>query len=400
MNKPAQPKKGFFHHLLDRSAVLTVIGIILLFSTSIAVVLVAPRYVDKTWTTPSTPYQAQMYEIEDPHIYISTTSHEGNDLQYVRHLKAGFSLLAFQESENLRLIAPPELEKYITRLNEKELKLTSRLLLLRPLEEHVRKDGHETLHLLELYDPKAEEILAYEPNGGILQNWVDKDFKLFEDDKKHPYHHDHGVIYAENPQEFRVAFTEDKWGERWRYDPLGKPVQSLEELKEKKFGFHSRQELIHYGEHLYAIEGCWYCHTDQTRTLIQDTVLNGSDSYPAPPSSANEYIYQKITFAGTRRIGPDISREGVKRPSRDWHKAHFWSPKSASAGSVMPSYRHFFVPHLSNAADMGAPNLQFEAIYQYLMTKGTRITPPNQAWWLGKDPIKTKEIIEGQRTLQ
>ncbi len=33
---------------------------------------------------------------------------------------------------------------------------------------------------------------------------------------------------------------------------------------------------------------------------------------------------------------------------------------------------------------------------QYLMTKGTRITPPTQAWWLGKDPIKTKEIIEGR----
>ena len=26
-------------------------------------------------------------------------------------------------------------------------------------------------------------------------------------------------------------------------------------------------------------------------------------------------------------------------------------------------------------------------------------TPPTQAWWLGKDPIRTKEIIEGQRTL-
>jgi len=25
------------------------------------------------------------------------------------------------------------------------------------------------------------------------------------------------------------------------------------------------------------------------------------------------------------------------------------------------------------------------------MTKGTRITPPTQAWWLGLDPINTKE---------
>ena len=33
------------------------------------------------------------------------------------------------------------------------------------------------------------------------------------------------------------------------------------------------------------------------------------------------------------------------------------------------------------------------------MTKGTRITPPTQAWWLGKDPIQTLEIIEGKKKL-
>ena len=166
-------------------------------------------------------------------------------------------------------------------------------------------------------------------------------------------------------------------------------------------GFYSRKELIYLGEHIYAIEGCWYCHTDQTRTLIQDVVLNGSDSYPAPPSSANEYIYQKITFAGTRRIGPDISRVGVKRPSRDWHKSHFWAPKTASVGSIMPAFQHFFDndPRGTSNTAMGIPNYRFEAIYQYLMTKGTRITPPTEAWWLGKDPIQTKLIIEGQKVL-
>jgi len=43
------------------------------------------------------------------------------------------------------------------------------------------------------------------------------------------------------------------------------------------------------------------------------------------------------------------------------------------------------------------PNCTFEALYQYLMTKGTRITPPNEAWWQGKDPIHTLSIINGQR---
>ena len=156
------------------------------------------------------------------------------------------------------------------------------------------------------------------------------------------------------------------------------------------------------GEHIFAIEGCWYCHTDQSRTLIQDSVLNGGASFAAPPSSGNEYIYQKITFPGTRRIGPDLSRVGVKRPSRDWHKGHFWQPRTPSPGSIMPSFRHFFDddPRGQAATTVGIPNYRFEAIFQYLMTKGTRITPPTQAWWLGLDPLNTTEIIEGLKKVE
>lgn len=185
---------------------------------------------------------------------------------------------------------------------------------------------------------------------------------------------------------------------RWRYDAQGSSVKDLEQLRSPEMGFYSRQELIALGEHLYAIEGCWYCHSDQTRTLIQDTVLNGSSEFPAPPSSANEYIYQKISFLSTRRIGPDLSRVGIKRPSRDWHKAHFWAPKTASVGSIMPAFRHFFDndPRGTRVGAIGIPNWRFEAIYQYLMTKGTRLTPPNAAWWEGKDPVQTLEIIEGR----
>ena len=70
-------------------------------------------------------------------------------------------------------------------------------------------------------------------------------------------------------------------------------------------------------------------------------------------------------------------------------------------GLIMPSFRHFFDfdPRGTAKSPVGIPNYRFEAIYQYLMTKGTRITPPTQAWWLGKDPIRTKEIIEGNFTV-
>lgn len=418
-----QPPHSPFVHKLDRSAILMIVGIILLFSTAIIVTLIAPRYVDSTWTSPSSPYQVQMYEIEDPHLYISSASSGGQDLQYVNHLKQDFTLLAFKESDNLRLVAPPELEKFITRYRDIMLTLTSRLLLLREpegemqaqaqkLREQLQQEWQdkktqgeiEKIHyqILELYDPQVQEAFSLNTSGGILQNWVDENFTILDETVKHSYHQDHGVTYVQNPREFRISSSRLGQEQRWRYDPEGRPVKGLEELKSPALGFHSRQELIYLGEHIYAIEGCWYCHTDQTRTLVQDTVLNGSDSYPAPPSSANEYIYQKITFPGTRRIGPDISRVGIKRPSRDWHKAHFWAPKTASVGSIMPAFQHFFDddPRGTGKSTIGIPNHRFEAIYQYLMTKGTRITSPTQAWWLGKDPIKTKEIIEGQRKLK
>lgn len=427
--RPEKPIHGSVHssffHNLDKSALLTVLGVILLFSTSVGTVLIAPLFVDDSWTTPSSLFQVQMYEVEDPHLYISSAaSPAGTEVQQVRHLKQGFSLLAFKESENQRIIAPQDLDQYITRYQDPKLKLTSRLLLLREPEGDSKEivgqmnrrlqseweEAHPgwqqeglakpSFHILELYDSRQGEAFSYEVSSGILPNWVDENFTILEEDLRYPYQRDYGVVYVQNPVEYRISPIHFGNQHRWRYDPDGKPVASLDELKSSGMGFFSRKELIYLGEHIYAIEGCWYCHTDQTRTLVQDVVLNGSESYPAPPSSPNEYVYQKITFPGTRRIGPDLSRVGIKRPSRDWHKSHFWAPKTASAGSIMPAFQHFFDndPRGTGKSIAGIPNVRFEAIFQYLMTKGTRITPPTRAWWLGKDPVQTKEIIEGLKT--
>lgn len=414
-------------HQLNNSSVYLVIGVILLFLTSIVVVMIAPNYVDKTWTSPSSPFQVQMYKVEDPNIYITsgTPAGGGSSLQYVHHLKKDFTLLAFKESEFSRIISSPELEPYITRYKDKTLKLTSHLLLLRVPEgkskekaegfrKQLEKEWEEAnpdweqkgnpriVHnILELYDPGVKETFSYDFTLGSLPNWVDEDYKILDEQVQQLYHTDYGVVYVLNPLEYRVSSIKVGNKEIWRYDPEGKSITNKADLDRLNLGFRSREDLIALGEHTYAIEGCWYCHTDQTRTLVQDVVLNGSDSFPAPPSSANEYIYQKITFAGTRRIGPDLSRVGVKRPGRDWHMAHFWSPKTASAGSIMPAFQHFFDNDpRGTGKSMGFPNYRFEAIYQYLMTKGTRITSPTQAWWLGKDPIDTKGIIEGRKKLE
>lgn len=408
-----------FSHRIEGSAIVTVIGILILFASAVIVTLMAPRFVDPSWTQPTSYYQVQMYEVSDPNFYISTESKESRTLQYIYHLKNGFTLLAFKDQPLVRIVAPRDLEKYVTRLKDKQLKLTSRLLLLRkPVNgtfkavdaaaklrqqldadfakehPHVAKTDYT---ILELYDPGRPEAFALALTDGVFENFVDRDFTLVEGAKQ-SWHQDPGVIYVSNPQEYRYLKYKTTLSEGWRYDPEGSAIKNLEELNHLNLGFRSRKELIALGEHIYAIEGCWYCHTDQTRTLVQDTVLNGSDSYPAPPSSPNEYIYQAVTYPGTRRIGPDMSRVGIKRPSRDWHKSHFWAPRTESKGSLMPSFRHFFDddPRGTSANQAGIPNYKFEAIFQYLMTKGTRITPPTQAWWLGRDPVNTLQIIEGR----
>lgn len=407
---------------IEKSALFTFIGIILLFSTAVIVTLIAPSYADPSWTEPTNSYQTQMYTILDPSIYISSST--SREPQQVYHLKNNYSLLAFKESQFVKFITSNALKKYITRENDPDLKLTYRLLFLRkPLDKDLELKEKNALQeewikthpdaekeglvkpyfeVLELYDPKKEEAFALANSNGILENWVDTHFVILEEELIKDPNFKNGVIYINNPREYKINIIKNDTSFSWEFDPQGKPLDSLSQLKEKPFNFLSRKELIEMGERLYAIEGCSYCHSDQTRTLNQDVVSNGSDSFPAPPSSANEYVYNhKVTFMSTRRIGPDLSRVGVKRPSRDWHKAHFWSPKTASPGSLMPSFGHFFDndPRGTSPIRPGIPNYKFEAIFQYLMTKGTRITPPNQAWWIGKDPVQTLQILEGRKRL-
>jgi len=422
-------KNDNFFYKVEWSAWLTIIGIIVLFSGAVIITLIAPRHIDSTWVQPTSDYQVQMYEVADPSIYFSSRSSRSSELQAVYHLEDGHSLIALKESETVRFVAPPHLRKYITLFGDDKLKLSSRLTLLREprsapagsnfdgknkaealqkeLQAAWEKDNpnwkdqglqRPAFNILEVFEPEGMEAFAVAPIDRVQESWVDENFVILDSEKKQDWHSEKGVIYVNNPREYRVKYYKSGGEEGWTFDPNGETIKSLEELQGHQLGFRSRKDLIRLGEHIFQIEGCWYCHTDQTRTLVQDVVLNGTESYPAPPSSANEYIYERISFLGTRRIGPDLSRVGIKRPSRDWHQSHFWSPKTESKGSIMPAFQHFFDYDPRGTIGRGAsfPNYKFEAIFQYLMTKGTRITPPTEAWWLGRDPVKTMEIIEGQ----
>ncbi|HEY2685963.1 MAG TPA: cbb3-type cytochrome c oxidase subunit II [Steroidobacteraceae bacterium] len=96
-----------------------------------------------------------------------------------------------------------------------------------------------------------------------------------------------------------------------------------------------RTEIENLGRKVYIREGCWYCHSQFVRPVNRDTDKWG------PVSQAGEFIYDVPQMFGTRRIGPDLSREGNRR-SDEWHYAHHWDPRSVEPESMMPAYSWLF----------------------------------------------------------
>jgi cytochrome c oxidase cbb3-type subunit 2 len=89
------------------------------------------------------------------------------------------------------------------------------------------------------------------------------------------------------------------------------------------------------GRDVYLREGCWYCHSQFVRPVTGETRRWG------PVTESGEFAYDIPHLFGTRRIGPDLMRVGLKY-SNEWHFAHFWNPRMLSPNSVMAPYRGLF----------------------------------------------------------
>jgi cytochrome c oxidase cbb3-type subunit I/II len=89
------------------------------------------------------------------------------------------------------------------------------------------------------------------------------------------------------------------------------------------------------GRRVYTAEGCWYCHSQYVRPVTGETRRWG------PVSQAGEYAYDLPHLFSTRRIGPDLTRVGMKY-SDEWHLAHFWNPRMVVPDSIMPSFSYLF----------------------------------------------------------
>jgi cbb3-type cytochrome c oxidase subunit I len=89
------------------------------------------------------------------------------------------------------------------------------------------------------------------------------------------------------------------------------------------------------GRVIYGREGCAYCHTQQVRFLAADVRRFGA------PTEAWETKYDYPQLWGTRRIGPDLSREFNLHP-QDWQLTHLFNPRLVVRDSVMPPYPWLF----------------------------------------------------------
>lgn len=89
------------------------------------------------------------------------------------------------------------------------------------------------------------------------------------------------------------------------------------------------------GRGIYAREGCAYCHTQQIRYVASDVARFGAATL------AWETLFDYPQLWGTRRIGPDLSREASAR-SADWQLSHLFSPRTMVQDSVMPAFPWLF----------------------------------------------------------
>jgi len=93
------------------------------------------------------------------------------------------------------------------------------------------------------------------------------------------------------------------------------------------------------GRDIYIAEGCYNCHSQMIRPIISETKRYGEFSKPG------EFVYDHPFQWGSRRIGPDLAREGGKQSSF-WHVLHLENPRQINDKSIMPSYAFLLSKHI------------------------------------------------------
>ena len=118
------------------------------------------------------------------------------------------------------------------------------------------------------------------------------------------------------------------------------------------------------GRDLYIREGCFNCHSQMVRPFRHETERFGEYSKPG------EFVYDHPFLWGSRRIGPDLAREGGKYPDL-WHVRHMQDPRSITAKSIMPAYPQMLTKDL----DYGVIQSRVDAMAMLGVPYGDAVKP-------------------------
>src|SRR5436309_5094184 len=154
--------------------------------------------------------------------------------------------------------------------------------------------------------------------------------------------------------------------------------------------------LERLGRGVYIREGRWYCHSQYVRPVT------GEDLRWGPVSEAGEYAFDLPHLLSTRRIGPDLTRVGLKYGD-DWHYAHHWDPRLVVPDSIMPSFKWLYTRvrlalRRTDAGPALAPSDELKKYFTmkaetsiplYPNAEGVTFVPPpaNGQWPLDGTPV-------------
>jgi cytochrome c oxidase cbb3-type subunit II len=140
------------------------------------------------------------------------------------------------------------------------------------------------------------------------------------------------------------------------------------EAMQKHFGEATEAkcaEALRLGRQVYIGEGCWHCHSQFIRPVSNESLRWG----PVAETWEYQNELQRPVMFGTRRVGPDLSREGGRR-SNDWHVVHFFRPTMVSSRSPMPEYPWLFDKNAQDP-DKLVPNRRGLALITYIQWLGS-----------------------------
>ncbi|NOY42140.1 MAG: cbb3-type cytochrome c oxidase subunit II [Planctomycetes bacterium] len=169
------------------------------------------------------------------------------------------------------------------------------------------------------------------------------------------------VLLYKNLPEKTVEELADNQNLIYQFEDLS---QRYPEQFEKYYGEPDQKNLaaaLRLGRDLYVGEGCWHCHSQNVRPVSNESTRWGK------VASSDEYQNElnRPVMWGTRRVGPDLSREGGRR-GNDWQAVHLFNPQSLSPGSPMPKYEWFF-----DDKNPSMPNKRGIAVITYIQWLGS-----------------------------